>query len=191
MRMATLKLAPIRMADIVETGSNPKVAYLAPHLRGSIKEHVQPKMDESNFPSMGQPIQASTAVAKAKAQKVDFKATINASLEKQRLEKEKENQDKGPKSEYDDDGWFTIKKDPETVREILQRPDEVPEPEYFDFESMANLSKFYEQRAIREMNIFREVKQYVSEPLKHYVSKIKNTPLNDAYFRGLAKTKEL
>ena len=186
--MATLKLAPIRMADIVDT-SNPKVAYLAPHLRGTIKEHVQPKMDESNFPSMG-PMQSVSSAAKAKAQKVDFKATINASLEKQRLEKEKENQDKGPKSEYDDDGWFTIKKDPDTIREIIQRPDEVPEIDYFDFESMANLSKFYEQRAIREMNVFREVKQYVAEPLRSSVIKIKNNPLNDAYFRGLAQNKK-
>jgi hypothetical protein len=190
MRMATLKLASIRMADIVDTGSKQKVAYLAPHLRGTIKEHVQPKMDESNFPSMGPPIQTSMPVAKS--QKVDFKATINASLEKQRLEKEKENE-RGPKSEYDDEGWFVIKKDSQTVREILQRPDEVPEVDFFDFESMANLCNFYEERAIREMNVFREVKQYVPEPLKPNQTKIKNTPLNDAYFRGLmaAKLKSL
>jgi len=56
-----IKLAPVKMGDLATsaaTGAATKLAYLAPHLRGSTAQNDQPqdgstKADATNFPSLG------------------------------------------------------------------------------------------------------------------------------------------
>jgi hypothetical protein len=108
-----IKLAPVKMGDLAASAAT-KLAYLAPHLRGSTAQNDQPqdgstKADATNFPSLGaKPMPnlrcnvwqkvAPVAVATPEPEPVPvavatpvplptpkYKATVDACLERERL----------------------------------------------------------------------------------------------------------
>ena len=112
-----IKLAPVRMGDLTSVATSAATAateaYLAPHLRGASAlqtQQEQPKMDATNFPSLGaNPTTVKSVWNKAAPLMIiptvttlpavitlpvvipNFKATVDAYLEKERLSEAERN----------------------------------------------------------------------------------------------------
>ena len=158
----TIKLAPVRMGDLATsaatgaaTGADTtaKLAYLAPHLRGSVTtdqlQDGSTKADATNFPSLGtKPIpktvwQKVTPIALAVAVMADaavatlmatpvpkYKATVDACLERERLtEAERMKQpesdiNKMTAEEKEAAGWTTLTLNRASILAFLDRLEE-------------------------------------------------------------------
>ena len=193
----TIKLAPVRMGDLVApTATVPTAAakngYLAPHLRGGPKEQEKEvKLDAANFPSLGlnpskgpkiswnktQVVTASSTIptlvptVQTPVNLPNFKATVDACLEKERLDQaEKMKQpetdfNKMTREEKEADGWTMLALNRAAVSSFIDRLEEEEFPECigtFTFAEMAALHTDYEKRAVKEMNIYRDKAAKVS-----------------------------
>ena len=179
-----IKLAPVRMGDLTSVATSAATAateaYLAPHLRGASAlqtQQEQPKMDATNFPSLGgKPTTVKSVWNKAAPLMIiptvttlpvvipNFKATVDAYLEKERLSEAERNKqpetdiNKMTKEELEADGWITLSLNRAAVIEIMKKNDSVEAPECcgtFTFADMATLCQNYEKRVVREMNVYR------------------------------------
>jgi hypothetical protein len=167
------------------TSAATKEAYLAPHLRGtSQKPQEQPKMDAANFPSLGakpvaKPVWNKTTVtasstiptlvpmvlpAKPSPPMVlpNFKATVDAYMEKQKETQEKKPEtdfNKMTKEEKEADGW-TVMSLRQNRAAVVAFLDKLEEKEFechgnFSFGEMYALCSNFEKRADKEMNVYR------------------------------------
>lgn len=167
-----IKLAPMKMGDLVTaaaasgaaateataTSAAAKEAYLAPHLRGtSQKSQEQPKMDTTNFPSLGakpvaKPVWNKSVITASSTIPTlvpmvlptkplppmvlpNFKATVDAYIEKQKMaeaEKKPETDfNKMTKEEKEADGWtvMSLRKNRAAVVAFLDKIEEKEFPE--------------------------------------------------------------
>ena len=189
-----IKLAPVRMGDLTSAATAATAAtesYLAPHLRAasaSQKQQEQPKMDATNFPSLGaKPTPVKSVWNKVEPTVINalmliptlttlpavislpvvipnFKATVDAYLEKERLSEAERNKqpetdiNKMTKEELEADGWITLSLNRAAVIEIMKKHSPVQAPECcgnFSFTDMSTLCQNYEKRVVREMNVYR------------------------------------
>ena len=188
-----IKLAPIRMGDLVATAaasgtsaeSKTKEGYIAPHLRNGVAEaptQAQPKMDTTNFPTLGTTASSAKAVVWHKSPSsplsptpttptspsspytVNFKATVDACIEKERqTEAERAKMPetdvlKMTAEEREADGWTTLSMSRESVIGIL-RKQLIEEPELlgtFTFAEMAALCETYQKRVDKEIDFYRD-----------------------------------
>jgi hypothetical protein len=163
-----------------------KHGYLAPHLRGGAKEQEKEvKLDVANFPSLGLNPSKSAKTSWNKVTTVtasstiptlvptvqtpvnlpNFKATVDACLEKERLDQaQKEKQpetdfNKMTREEKEADGWTMLPLNRAAVVSFIDTLEEQEFPECtgtFTFAEMAALCTEYEKRADKEMNIYRD-----------------------------------
>lgn len=191
----TIKLAPVRMGDLVAAGDGSagpngvKQAYLAPHLRGAAPLEAQDgstKADTSSFPCLGAkpkpktvwqkvtPVAAAALVPPTAPVAVpptgpvatqNYKATVDACLEKERLtEAEKNKQpetdfNKMTREEKEAAGWTILPMNRASMLAFLDRLEEKEFPECtgnFTFAEMAALCSNYEKRVVKEMNFYRD-----------------------------------
>lgn len=191
----TIKLAPVRMGDLVPTTApasatataSVRQGYLAPHLRGSgpKEQEKEVKLDVANFPSLGlnpskgaktswnkvTTVTASSTIptlvptVQTPVNVPNFKATVDACLEKERLDQaQKEKQpetdfNKMTREEKEADGWTMLPLNRATVVSFIDTLEEQEFPECtgtFTFAEMAALCTEYEKRADKEMNIYRD-----------------------------------
>ena len=178
----TIKLAPVRMGDLstassaAATTTNPAVAYLAPHLRGAVAvvAQEQPKMDATNFPCLGakprpktiwQKVSVPAVVEAAPIVAANYKATVDACLEKERLDQAQRK--KQPETDFNKmtteeklaAGWTTLTLNRAAVLAFLDKLEAEEFPECngsFTFAEMAALCTNYEKRAVKEMNVYRD-----------------------------------
>lgn len=189
-----IKLAPIRMGDLVATAAasgtaaapKPKEGYIAPHLRNGVAEaptQAQPKMDTTNFPTLGTPPSSAKAVVWQKSPTspspnpasptsptptspsfANFKATVDACIEKERqTEAERAKMPetdvlKMSTEEREADGWTALSMSRTSILGIL-RKEHIDEPELlgtFTFAEMAALRETYEKRVDKEIDFYRD-----------------------------------
>jgi len=165
-----IKLAAIRMTDLIDNIDTkivdaPKKGYLAPHLRSAqpAPTQEQPKIDMANFPSLGSPIASASVTSAASVSPSNFKATVDAFLEKERQDVAMRGRVpetdvmKMTKEEQEAEGWAVLDL---TRASAIHFPQESsPQPEikgHFTFAEMAALCHNYEKRADREMDVFRD-----------------------------------
>lgn len=128
-----IKLAPVRMGDLVQSGAPPTTltgpasvpgGYVPPHLRGKTVEI--PTFTEGEFPSMGTTQKQAIAgggnyLSVSKKQgSVDFKEMMKAQEEKQReIEREREANENDERLQMVKDGWVFLRLS--DAKEIIQR----------------------------------------------------------------------
>jgi hypothetical protein len=168
--------------------TSPAVAYLAPHLRGAVAvvAQEQPKMDATNFPCLGAkprpktiwqkvtvaapvatpvPVPVAVPVAAAPIVAPKYKATVDACLEKERLDQAQRK--KQPETDFNKmtteeklaAGWTTLTLNRAAVLAFLDKLEAEEFPECngsFTFAEMAALCTNYEKRAVKEMNVYRD-----------------------------------
>jgi len=180
--MGDLVAAPLTTAAAV-AAVPAKEGYIAPHLRNGLSEaptQAQPKMDTTNFPTLGTPPSAKAVVwhktptsplspnptspTPTSPSFANFKATVDACIEKERqteAERAKLPETdvmKMTTEEREADGWTTLSMSRASVIGIL-RKELIEEPELlgtFTFAEMAALRETYEKRADKEFDLYRD-----------------------------------